>query len=528
MSCTVKVACIQVPANDWKDAPTAWLFLKELIHAAAKEHDLVIVPESAYPAYFLSRHEAANVAPVSLILDQVSDIARASGSYIAFGYADGFANAATLFARDGKKIARKEKSYLWHFDHRWFTPGEEVMIADTEFGRVALVVCADARLTELVRVVALEGAKLIIDLANLTASGPYAGGLTNAQCEFLLGTRARENGVWLAVADKWGVEADTVTYAGRSAVYAPDGSCVAQAPSDQTMTVSADIALDSAGHINTDTGAPLPRRRPELYSLLTADTQDIPIYRILSEAVTPEFTTPYITVSSLNQAPYAREDQLRHLQRLVEHEPHLIVLPTYSGTIVDLADYQQQLETEQLLLMSDMYEGIIRSRLVSKEQVIGTYVTMHSASKEDSGLSADGVFPHVMNCSFGLVGVIHGSEALIPEATRCLMLAGADLVVWQHGMPYRDALPLARTRAAENRMYVAAVFSSDLSERNEEGASFIVDPNGNVIASTLLGRPIHATGVYCPLAAARSKSIVPGTHVVFDRKPKNYRRLTTI
>ena len=153
MSCTVKVACIQVPANDWKDAPTAWLFLKELIHAAAKEHDLVIVPESAYPAYFLSRHEAADVAPVSLILDQVSDIARASGSYIAFGYADGFANAATLFARDGMEIARKEKSYLWHFDHRWFTPGEEVMIADTEFGRVALVVCADARLTELVRVV---------------------------------------------------------------------------------------------------------------------------------------------------------------------------------------------------------------------------------------------------------------------------------------------------------------------------------------------------------------------------------------
>lgn len=523
----MKVACIQVPANDWKDAPTAWAFLKERIQAASRGHDLVIVPESAYPAYFLSRHEASDAAPVSQILDQVSGMARAYGTYIAFGYPDGPANAASLFARDGKEIARKEKSYLWHFDHRWFSPGEEVVTADTEFGRVALVVCADARLAELVRAAALEGARMVIDLANLTASGPYAEGLTNAQCEFMLSTRARENGVWLAVADKWGVEADTVTYAGRSAVYAPDGRCVAQAPSNQTTTVSVDIPLDSDGRINTDAAVPLPRRRPELYSLLSADTQEVPVYRIVSEAVTPEFTTPYVTVSSLNRAPYTPGEQLKHLRRLVEHEPHLMVLPAFSGTVADLSDYQRQLETEQLLLLSDRIGGVVRSRLVSKEQVLGTYVTMHPAPEKGDGQSPEGVFPLVMNCSFGLVGVIHGAEALIPEAARCLMLAGADLVVWQHGMSYRDALPVARTRAAENRIYVASVFSSDLSEEDGEGASLIADPNGNVIASTLLGRPIHATGVYCTLAAARSKSIVPGTHVIFDRNPPKYRRLTT-
>lgn len=522
----MKVACVQIKANDWKNADTAWASLKQWMREAAADNDLIIVPEAAYPAYFLAANESAPISPITEILAEVAELARDTQTYVAFGYADGKRNAASLFDPSGKEISQKAKSYLWHFDHRWFESGSEVAVAQTAFGRVALVVCADARLTELVRCAALEGAKLIIDLANLTASGPYADSLTNAQCEYMLATRARENGVWLAVADKWGVEADTVTYAGKSAVYGPDGSRVAQAPSNETTVVSVEIPVDSFGHIRVPDATTMPLRRPELYELLGTETQELPVYQILSESITPEFTTPYVTVSALHQEAHPEQAHMQHVQRLVEHEPHLITLPTFPGEIASVEPYQQLLEREQFLLLTDTVQNVTRSRLLTKEKFVTTYYTTHSYPNQPIAHRADQVFPQVSRCPFGYIGVMHQTDGLVPEVARCLMLAGADLVVWQHGLPHAEALAIARTRASENRIYVASVFSSALADGNVEGTSCLIDPFGAVMASTLLGRPLHATGAYCAFALARSKSIVPGTHVLFDRKPKNYRRLT--
>lgn len=522
---TLKLACIQVKANDRRDADSAWRSLRQFIRAAAAEHDFVMVPEAAYPAYFLPTLDSAASLPVSDVLREVAEIAREFKTYIAFGYADGKHNAAILLDRSGTEIAKKDKSYLWHFDHRWFEPGTEVSIAGTEFGTVALVVCADARLTELVRATALEGAKLIIDLANLTASGPYANTLTNAQCEYMLSTRARENGVWLAVADKWDVEADTVTYAGRSAVYSPDGTLLVQAPSNETKVISVDIPVGEDGEIATADPAARPVRQPHLYQLLGADTQDLPIYRILSEAITPEFAAPYVTVSALNQSTWHSNAHLQHVRRLIEHEPHLILMPAFPGELKDVLPYQDLLDREQWMLLTDIPRAGARSRFVTREGVMDTYYTTHHFPGERPTVASDDALSKVFHCSFGYIGVMHEADGLVPEAARSLMLAGADMVVWQHGMGHLDALSIARTRAAENRIYVASVFSSALSKEGNPGASFLVDPNGAVVASTLVGRPLHATGAYCSFAVSRSKSIVPGTHVLFDRKPKNYGRL---
>lgn len=521
----MKLACIQVKANDRKDADSAWASLRKFIQDAAVDHDLVIVPEAAYPAYFLPAFEHSASVPIQDVLAEVAEIARQTETYIAFGYADGKSNAASLFDRTGTEIARKDKSYLWHFDHRWFDPGTEVSIAVTEFGPVGLVVCADARLPELVRSVALEGAKLIIDLANLTASGPHASALTNAQCEYMLSTRARENGVWLAVADKWGVEADTLTYAGRSAVYSPDGGLVAQAPSDESKVISVEIPVGEDGEITTVDPSTLPVRQPQLYQLLCTDTKDLPIYRIVSEAITPELVAPYVTVSAFNRPTWDRNSHLQHVRRLIEHEPHLILMPAFPGELINVKSYQELLDREQWILLTDITDEGARSRFVTREGIMETYYTTHHFPGEHPAVFSDNALSKVLRSSFGYIGVMHEADGLVPEAAKSLMLAGADMVVWQHGTEHSDALRTARTRAAENRIYVASVFSSALSKEDHAGSSFLVDPNGAIVASTLVGRPVHATGAYCSFAVSRSKSIVPGTHVLFDRKPKNYGRL---
>ena len=152
----MRLACLQVEAQAWQDSHQAWAEIRKSILEASQHHDLLIVPESVYPAYFLAPFDKPEYEEaVEKILAEIKEICQTTHTYIAFGYADKNENLASLFNPQGEEIARKSKSNLWHFDRRWFKPGAEVVTADTEFGKVGLIICADARLPELVRSVAL-------------------------------------------------------------------------------------------------------------------------------------------------------------------------------------------------------------------------------------------------------------------------------------------------------------------------------------------------------------------------------------
>ncbi len=519
----MRLACLQVEAQDWKDSPKAWSEIKKLMIEASQNHDLIIVPECVYPAYFLAPSEKPDAEePVEKILDEIKEICKRTHTYIAFGYADKNENLASLFNPEAQEIARKAKSNLWHFDKRWFAQGTEVVTADTEFGKIGLVICADARLPELMRSVALEGVKLIIDLANLTATGPEIEKLSNAQCDYMLATRARENKVWLAVSDKWGIEAGSVTYAGRSAVYSPDGTCVAQAPSDRNMIVSVEIPTDANGEIQCISDEDLPPRRPELYTVLTAETTKLPGYQYLTEAVVPERLTPYVTVSSSAGPDHFQGAAVRHIKGLLEQGPDLMVLPAVADEH-EIISCQSLLTDNQYIVLTSHAGVQTRTRLLNNKEVLARYRTIDSVPQNDA-IEPGHNFPLVKDLPCGRLGFLHEKEMLLPEAARCLMLNGADAIVWPHGMSFEKAAPLARTRAAENRIFIFAVYSGIFGASANAG-SFIVDPSGSVIASTLLGQPLHATGVYCNFCNARLKSIVPGTHIILDRNPGHYEKM---
>lgn len=109
----------------------------------------------------------------------------------------------------------------------------------------------------------------------------------------------------------------------------------------------------------------------------------------------------------------------------------------------------------------------------------------------------------------------------MPEWSRTLMLLGADCIIWPNQYSPDVAIKIARTRAAENRIYIISSQSS-----NEHGnISQIIDPNGVVIASTIQSLKKHACGVLVPFVNSRIKDIVPGTNVVLNRNPQNYGRL---
>ncbi len=105
-------------------------------------------------------------------------------------------NTAYVFDRSGKQCARHRKMHLFDINVRGgqsfresetLTAGDEVTVFDTEFGKIGICICFDIRFPELARLMALQGAKIILVPAafNLT-TGP-------AHWDILFRSRALDN-----------------------------------------------------------------------------------------------------------------------------------------------------------------------------------------------------------------------------------------------------------------------------------------------------------------------------------------------
>ena len=233
---TARISLLQLPAFSIEDADASLTHTLRRIDetVASEQPDLIALPEVTYPAYFLGTRDLSrrDVLSPGDAAQRFAEKARQHGVYIAVGLAldapgGGYANGALLFGRDGSIIGRYDKSFLFHFDTRWFSSGDAYPVFETDVGRIGILVCADGRLPEIARSLALNGAQLILDLTAWVSGARHTNDLTTSQVEFLMPTRAAENGVWIACCDKFGVEAESIVYAGRSRFINPAGETVA-------------------------------------------------------------------------------------------------------------------------------------------------------------------------------------------------------------------------------------------------------------------------------------------------------------
>ena len=217
--------------------------------AGALEADVVVLPECSYPGYVLldrSPFARRAIPSPAEALRRIGEAARRAHINAAVGLANTgpggrVRNEAVLVDRDGKLVGRYAKAHLWNFDRRWFAPGREYPVFDTDVGRVGMMICADGRVPEIARTLAHRGAWLILDPTAWVGVGPSYSAMPNPQVDFALRVRAIENGVWIAAADKWGSETGAVNYVGRSMVVRPDGEIVARAPADATALIVAEL-----------------------------------------------------------------------------------------------------------------------------------------------------------------------------------------------------------------------------------------------------------------------------------------------
>ena len=154
-------------------------------------------------------------------------------------------NTAYVFDRTGQQIAKHRKAHLFDIDveggqrfqeSETLSPGDQITVFDTEFGRLGLCICFDFRFQEMAKAMADRGAQLIIVPAafNMT-TGP-------AHWELMFRQRAVDNQVFtLGTAPARNEEEEYVSY-GNSILVDPWGTVLARAGAGEELLL-ADIDL---------------------------------------------------------------------------------------------------------------------------------------------------------------------------------------------------------------------------------------------------------------------------------------------
>lgn len=225
----------------------------EMIRAGADANaDFIILPEMFSCPYSNDKFiEYAEYEQDSLSLNTISKLAGQNNVYILAGSIpekenDKLYNTSYLFDKTGKIIAKHRKMHLFDIDVKdqitfresdALTAGDNVTIADTDFGRVGIGICYDVRFPELARLMVEKGALILFypGAFNMT-TGP-------AHWELLFRSRALDNQAYcVGVAPALNKEASYHSY-GHSIVTTPWGEVLAQCDEkEQVITCSVDLS----------------------------------------------------------------------------------------------------------------------------------------------------------------------------------------------------------------------------------------------------------------------------------------------
>ncbi len=536
MKRTARIALLQLPAFSIEDAEASLAHtLRRIDDAAREQPDIIALPEVTYPAYFLGEEDLAarGVLSPAEAMTRFAEKARQHGVHIAAGMAlEGspgrYSNGAALFGRDGALIGRYDKSFLWHFDSRWFAAGNAYPVFQTDAGRIGMLICADGRLPEIARSLTLNGAQIILDLTAWVSGARRVEDLTSVQREYMMPARAAENGVWIACADKFGVEAESIVYCGRSCVIDRRGMIVAEVGADDDAILVHDLPIEDA--------APWVLRRPELYGALTQPTESLPVVRALDESFVMPREEHRIAVVQMTMPATGTVflDAARtHVDRLALHDAEIVVFPATPGRLRAAYDHDEVLAgmthlaaSSGVIVAFTVSEGEAGSGkramyLVGPRGVIGKHHQTHKPPGPRFETMPLGGEPcSIENTPLGKIGMIIAAEAFVPEVARSLMLRGAEILLICADAPPAPLPDIVRCRADENRVFVACATAPAA-----HGASMIVDPSGRVLAQALEGRELSVSATV-NRTLSHLKAMAPGTDVVHNRQPESYGALT--
>ncbi len=502
----MKLTLIQLEGRCLSDfSQTASHILDLLEKCGQIDTDLILLPECAYPGYFLGLDEKNSwKTELENFEYKIRTLAGKLGKYIGIGLpheAGGrLYNTLCLYDRTGRLVQMAEKSNLWHFDSNWFEPGRNFGVLETEFGTIGCMVCADGRIPEIARILRLQGAKLILDAVNLVASASEPAKLSNQQYTFILKERARENGVYLAVCDKCGVEDSCVTMLGRSMILSPNGEILAECSSEHEEILTCEIQLDEE--------YPIHSRKPDEYDLLTCATEQLPIQAELKKTLPLSDMECY---TALIRYPWTNEKEY------LKQAEHTLIMSQKANCRLAVLPYAAGLELKTFLPeLNDLL-------LPGRAALIG--YKSHRAALLRYGqppmFTDDCIESRLLPVFEGVnLAVLFEDEMEIPENPRVCMLAGADAVAWFDTDCRSYYQSLMQTRSAENKIFT---LRSTICDHNDY--SLLINPDGGIVCTTFCCTEQTVFGMIYT-AISRCKTVVPGTDIITSRIPNAYGKLT--
>jgi len=266
----IKIALAQISCKQGNKTENIKKIESQVTKAKQQGAELVVFPELSLTGYTMRDqiYELAETIP-GHSTTALEKSAKKTGAYIVFGMPElsektqaTVYNAAVLVGPDGF-IGKYRKIYLpTHSvfeEKRYFRPGYQTAVFETELGKIGLIICYDIFFPEVSRLTRLQGAQLIVCISASPAT-------RRTFFETLTAARAIENTAFLAYVNLVGIE-DGLQFWGGSRLVGPNGKTLVQAKYDEEDLVVGEISY--ADIRPTETFVPILKDlRPELFDKL--------------------------------------------------------------------------------------------------------------------------------------------------------------------------------------------------------------------------------------------------------------------
>lgn len=516
--------------------------------------ELIVFPECMDTGYLFDSPEHCRTLAETVtdgpFVKALSALAKKHSVYIASGITEWdpakskIFNSGIMFGRQGEIVCHYHKQFLATHDQNWFSFGERgCPVVDTDLGRIGLLICFDGRIPEIFRSMTMQGAEVIVDMANFFAMD---------QADMWGPARAYENGIWLVAATKAGYER-SIYYPGGSMIVDPNGRVLSKVPYDThgmaIADVDPDMAADKSIYASNDK---IADRRPETYGIMALPYKNTPVCGLADAPLVPSKSVTKVAAVQIHVTdgcPAA--DVLDMIDHAAKLGAKVLVLPEYAFCPFAIPS------AKEAAMLADATAGILQSVsaiagkyecLVAVPSVersarglhvttfligadghevgheVGRYRKTHLTAEERGWAKAGSEYP-VFDTRFGRIGVMSGYDGVFPETSRCLAIAAADIILWPASL--REAFErelLAIPRAEDNRV---AVVLANRIDSPYPGGSVVIPPTGFPMWDINIAAPrVLKLGAVMPkhidLAVCRQKQMIPRVDMFANRLVETY------
>ncbi|HEX8088668.1 MAG TPA: nitrilase-related carbon-nitrogen hydrolase, partial [Blastocatellia bacterium] len=428
--------------------------------------NIIVTPELATTGYSITTDQVIKLLGMESPFPQLSrirDLAIQYRGYVFLALAEKsksgrLYNSVAVFGPDGL-ITTQRKRGMATWNARGDVPFE---VIKTPYGDLGTIICSDSYLPDWPRVLTLKGADIIVSPANWW--GDFGQ-------EEIWQTRARENGVWYVVANRWGTEIDKrfdppYTYEMNDApsdIIDPDGTILlsyrakeSSSPGDKILYYTIQVPIDRIGSASSSTSTVI-KRKPAAY------------YGIANEFYRPDLGNrppPGIPPAGLTRAgviAYLPSSEakvnLLNVKRLWDKaHADAIVLPGLGITQEPIESFKPQWHRASpwgelqefvdrhgiLLLATTVFEKSGKGKparesvlVFRRKKPARLYAQTH-----DYGLIAgSNRSPATIDLPHARVAVLTGRDFLFPELSTSLAKKGVDLMLVPSSICNTKAMP---------------------------------------------------------------------------------------